>query len=35
MVVLVNEEIRELYEGIRDFSMFLTDFLKAKPKWLN
>jgi tRNA nucleotidyltransferase (CCA-adding enzyme) len=32
--VLVNADIIDIYNGNRDFSLFLTDFLSGKPKWL-
>jgi tRNA nucleotidyltransferase (CCA-adding enzyme) len=32
--VLVNAEIDKIYSGNSDFAVFLTDFLKGKPFWL-
>jgi hypothetical protein len=32
--VLVNEEIAAIYEGNREFAVFLTEFLSGRPGWL-
>jgi tRNA nucleotidyltransferase (CCA-adding enzyme) len=32
--VLVNAEVLEVYNGNRDFAVFLTDYLSGKPFWL-
>jgi tRNA nucleotidyltransferase (CCA-adding enzyme) len=32
--ILVNEEILEIYRKNSEFAKFLTEFLSAKPKWL-
>jgi tRNA nucleotidyltransferase (CCA-adding enzyme) len=32
--VLVNEEIGKVYSSNGEFAMFLTEFLRGKPKWL-
>jgi tRNA nucleotidyltransferase (CCA-adding enzyme) len=32
--VLVNEEIVAVYEKNREFAVFLTEFLRGRPKWL-
>jgi len=32
--VLVNEEIASVYGLNRDFAVFLTEYIKGKPKWL-
>jgi tRNA nucleotidyltransferase (CCA-adding enzyme) len=32
--ILVNEDIVKVYEQSKEFAVFLTDFLNAKPKWL-
>jgi hypothetical protein len=32
--ILVNEEIADLYERNIGFAVFLTEFLRGRPKWL-
>ncbi len=32
--ILIDEEVLQSYTRNRDFAMFLTDYLKGRPKWL-
>jgi hypothetical protein len=32
--VLVNEEIADVYDRDSGFAVFLTEFLRGRPKWL-